>query len=70
MKEIQVDKIVMPNNLKAVLMVAKQRKKCASSSCSQEFYGLGFTKSLFHVSPLMVRSTNDLKEWVKFIKTK
>ena len=60
-KEIQVEKIVMPDNLKAVLTVAEQRKVCASSSCSQKFYDLWFVKSPFHVPPLIVRSTDNLK---------
>ncbi len=39
----------MPDNLKVGLMVAEQRKKCASGDCFEEFYGLGFGQSPFHV---------------------
>ena len=56
MKEIQIDKSVMPDNHKVISMVAEQRKKCASSSCSEEFYGLGFGQSLFHVSPVLSKA--------------
>ena len=122
--ENQVDKVVMLDNLKIGLMVAEQRKKCASGGCTEEFYGLGFGQSLlsypFHIAvvtgdtymlepddfgariafvdydgrstyddyknnkpktdsdkiefvkcnaPLMVRSTESLKQWVIFIKS-
>ena len=49
----QVDKIVMPDNLKVGLMVIEQRKKCTSGGCSEEFYGLGFGQSPFHVPPVL-----------------
>ncbi len=49
----QVDKIVMPDNLKVGLMVIEQRKTCASGGCSEEFYGLGFGQSPFHVPPVL-----------------
>ncbi len=55
MNEIQVephiDKIVMPENLKVGLMIAEQRKKCASVGCHEEYYGLGFGQSPFHIPP-------------------
>ena len=40
--ENQVDKVVMPDNLKVGLMVAEKRKKCASGGCTEEFYSLEF----------------------------
>jgi len=39
--ESHVDKIVMPENLKIGLMIAEQRKKCASGGCNEEYYALG-----------------------------
>jgi aspartate aminotransferase len=51
--ESQVEKVVMPDNLKVGLMVAEQRKKCASGGCSEEFFGLGFGQSPFHVPPAL-----------------
>jgi aspartate aminotransferase len=51
--ESQVDKVVMPDNLKVGLMVAEQRKRCASGGCVEEFYGLGFGQSPFHVPPVL-----------------
>ena len=47
--ESQIDKIVMPDNLKVGLMVTEQRKRCASRGCAEEFYGLGFGQSPFHI---------------------
>ena len=47
--EPHVNKIVMPDNLKVGLMIAEQRKKCASVGCHEEYYGLGFGQSPFHV---------------------
>jgi len=47
--EPHVDKIVMPDNLKVGLMIAEQRKKCASVECHEEYYALGFGQSPFHV---------------------
>jgi hypothetical protein len=46
--ESQVDKVVMPDNLKVGLMIADQRKRCASGRCTEEFFGLGFGQSPFH----------------------
>ncbi len=52
----QVDKIVMPDNLKVGLMVAEQRERCASGGCAEEFYGLGFGQSPFHVPPVLSKA--------------
>jgi len=54
--ESHVDKIVMPENLKIGLMIAEQRKKCASGGCNEEYYALGFGQSPFHVPPPLVTS--------------
>ena len=54
--EPHVDKIVMPENLKVGLMIAEQRKKCASGGCQEEFYALGFGQSPFHVPPSLVNA--------------
>ncbi len=47
--EPRIDSIVMPDNLKVGLMVAEQRKKCTANGCHEEYYGLGFGQSPFHV---------------------
>jgi len=47
--EPYVNKIEMPENLKVGLMIAEQRKKCASGGCHEEYYALGFGQSPFHV---------------------
>lgn len=52
--EPQIDKIVMPENLKVGLMIAEQRKKCASIGCNEKYYGLGFGQSPFHVPQPLV----------------
>ena len=49
--ESNVDKIVMPDNIKVGLMIAEQRKKCADVGCNEEFFALGFGQSPFHVPP-------------------
>jgi len=54
--ESHVDKIVMPDNLKVGLMIAEQRKKCASVECHEEYYALGFGQSPFHVPPSLVNA--------------
>lgn len=54
--ESQVDKVVMPDNLKVGLMVAEQRKNCSSGGCTEEFYGLGFGQSPFHVPPTLSKA--------------
>jgi len=58
MSEIQVEsyiaKIVMPDNLKIGLMIAEQRKKCASGGCNEQYYALGFGQSPFHVPQPLV----------------
>jgi len=60
--ENQVDKVVMPDNLKVGLMVAEQRKKCASGGCTEEFYGLGFGQSPFHVLPVLSKALAESAE--------
>ena len=60
--ENQVDKVVMPDNLKVGLMVAEQRKKCASGGCTEEFYGLGFGQSPFHVLPVLSKALAESTE--------
>ena len=57
--EDQIDKVVMPDNLKVGLMVAEQRKKCASGGCTEEFYGLGFGQSPFHVPPVLENALSE-----------
>lgn len=57
--ENQIDKVVMPDNLKVGLMVAEQRKKCASGGCFEEFYGLGFGQSPFHVPSTLTKALAD-----------
>ena len=57
--EDQIDKVVMPDNLKVGLMVAEQRKKCASGGCFEEFYGLGFGQSPFHVPSVLSKALAD-----------
>lgn len=57
--ESQIDKVVMPDNLKVGLMVAEQRKVCASGGCTGEYYGLGFGQSPFHVPPVLSRALAD-----------
>ena len=52
--EPQIDKIMMPENLKVGLMIAEQRKKCASIGCNEKYYGLGFGQSPFHVPQPLV----------------
>lgn len=47
----KVDRIVLPENLKVGLMVARQRKKCKLDGCDFGYYGLGFGQSPFHVPP-------------------
>jgi hypothetical protein len=54
--ENQVDKIVMPDNLKVGLMVAEQREKCASGDRNEDIYGLGFGQSPFHVPPILSKA--------------
>ena len=60
--ENQVDKVVMPDNLKVGLMVAEQRKKCASGGCTEEFHGLGFGQSPFHVLPALSKALAESAE--------
>ncbi len=60
--ESQVDNVVMPDNLKIGLMVAEQRKKCASGGCFEEFYGLGFGQSPFHVLPVLAKALSESTE--------
>jgi len=60
--ESQVDNVVMPDNLKVGLMVAEQRKKCASGGCFEEFYGLGFGQSPFHVLPILAKALSESTE--------
>ena len=52
--EPQIDKISMPENLKVGFMIAEQRKKCASIGCDEEYFGLGFGQSPFHVPQPLV----------------
>ena len=54
--EPHVNKIVMPENLKVGLMIAEQRKKCSSVGWHEEYYGLGFGQSPFHVPPSLVNA--------------
>jgi len=54
--EPHINKIVMPENLKVGLMIAEQRKKCASEGCHEEYYALGFGQSPFHVPPSLVNA--------------
>ena len=54
--ESHVKKIVMPDNLKMGLMIAEQRKKCASDGCNEEYFALGFGQSPFHVPPPLVKA--------------
>ena len=49
----------MPDNLKVGLMVAEQRKICASGGCTGEYYGLGFGQSPFHVPPVLFNALSD-----------
>ena len=49
----------MPDNLKVGLMVAEQRKRCASGGCFEEFYGLGFGQSPFHVPDILSKALAD-----------
>ena len=60
--ENQVDKVVIPDNLKVGLMVAEQRERCASRGCTEEFYGLGFGQSPFHVLPALSKALADSAE--------
>jgi aspartate aminotransferase len=57
--ESQVDDVVMPDNLQVGLMVAEQRKRCASGGCFEEFYGLGFGQSPFHVLPVLAKALSE-----------
>ena len=57
--ESQVEQVVMPDNLKVGLMVAEQRKRCASDGCFEEFYGLGFGQSPFHVLPVLAKALSE-----------
>ncbi len=57
--EDQVNKVTMPENLKVGLMVTEQRKKCASGGCSEEFHGLGFGQSPFHVLPVLSKALSE-----------
>ena len=54
-----VDGVVMPDNLKVGLMVSEQRKKCESNGCFEEFYGLGFGQSPFHVPDVLTKALGD-----------
>jgi len=58
----RVDKVVMPDNLKVGLMVAEQRKKCASNGCTGEFYGLGFGQSPFPVPQVLANALGNNAE--------
>ena len=60
--ENQVDDVVMPDNLKVGLMVAEQRKRCASGGCFEEFHGLGFGQSPFHVLPALAKALSESTE--------
>ncbi|PJC50734.1 MAG: aminotransferase class I/II [Nitrosopumilales archaeon CG_4_9_14_0_2_um_filter_34_16] len=60
--ESQIENVVMPDNLKIGLMVAEQRKKCASGGCFEEFYGLGFGQSPFHVLPVLAKALSETTE--------
>ena len=60
--ESQVENVVMPDNLKVGLMVTEQRKKCASGGCFEEFYGLGFGQSPFHVLPVLAKALSESTE--------
>ena len=51
--EEHIDDVVMPDNLKVGLMVKEQRSKCATNGCHEEFYGLGFGQSPFHVPSVL-----------------
>ena len=56
-----VERIVMPENLRVGLMVAKQRKKCGGG-CNDDFPALAIGQSSFHVPPpLAVRQIGDNK---------
>ena len=57
--EPHVKKITMPDNLKVGLMIAEQRKKCASGGCNEEYYALGFGQSPFHVPPPLVNALSE-----------
>ena len=63
MKEISVEphvnNITMPDNLKVGLMIAEQRKKCASGGCNEEYCALGFGQSPFHVPPPLVSALSE-----------
>jgi len=54
--EEHVDKVVMPDNLKVGLMVAEQRRLCASRGCTGEFYGLGLGQSPFPVPSILSKA--------------
>ena len=57
--ESHIDNVVMPENLKVGLMIDKQRKKCESFGCNEEFYGLGFGQSPFHVPPRLAKALSE-----------
>jgi len=60
--ESQVNDVIMPDNLKVGLMVAEQRKRCASDGCFEEFHGLGFGQSPFHVLPVLAKALSESTE--------
>lgn len=57
--ESHIDQVAMPDNLKVGLMVAEQRKICASGGCTGEYYGLGFGQSPFHVPPVLEHALSE-----------
>lgn len=68
MNQIQVDKVVMPNNLKVRLMVVEQQQ-CASDGCTEKFHGFDFSQSSFHMLQILSKNfTISPKEWVEHIK--
>lgn len=49
LEEPHVDDVVMPENLKVGLMVAKQRELCNTVGCDFDYHGLAFGQSPFHL---------------------
>jgi len=60
MKDIKinpnVESIVMPENLRVGLMVARARERCRRMGCTSDYAGFAFGQSPFHVPPPLERA--------------
>ncbi len=54
-----IETIVMPENLRVGLMVAKHRKMCEEMDCDFDYAGFAFGQSPFHVPPPLERALGE-----------